>query len=172
MAVVFPAPAGRWRAAAEPASAHLQNQGRLPRIECSPVRRHFQQGQIHRRLLDGRTVALSRRGEQALFSVADAPRGVQLRAGHGIDRRAVDPPQRLRFLDAVTRRGEGNRPAIEHLIDQQVHQCRGMFSGHVDGAKAMDDLFNAHQEASEPPICPPRSMRTKQSAEMTDALRA
>jgi hypothetical protein len=35
------------------------------------------------------------------------------------------------------------------------------------GAKAMDDLFKAHHEASEPPNLPPRSMRTKQSAEMT-----
>jgi hypothetical protein len=23
---------------------------------------------------------------------------------------------------------------IEHLIDQQVHQCRGMFRAHIDGA--------------------------------------
>jgi hypothetical protein len=35
------------------------------------------------------------------------------------------------------------------------------------GAKAMDDLLKAHQEASEPPIWPPRSTRTSQSAEMT-----
>jgi integrase len=35
------------------------------------------------------------------------------------------------------------------------------------GAKAMDDLFNAHRAAGEPPLCPPRRMRTKQSAEMT-----
>jgi len=31
-------------------------------------------------------------------------------------------------------RGEGNAAAIEHLIDQQVDECRGMFRGHVDGA--------------------------------------
>jgi hypothetical protein len=35
------------------------------------------------------------------------------------------------------------------------------------GAKAMDDLFNAHRAASEPPLCPPRPVRTKLSAEMT-----
>jgi Phage integrase family len=35
------------------------------------------------------------------------------------------------------------------------------------GAKAMDDLFNAHRAASEPPLCPPRPARTKQSGEMT-----
>jgi hypothetical protein len=35
------------------------------------------------------------------------------------------------------------------------------------GAKAMDDLFKAHHEASEPPTLPPASSETKQSAEMT-----
>jgi hypothetical protein len=55
-------------------------------------------------------------------------------AGHRIDRRAVDPPQRLRFLDVVSRRDEGNGPATEHLIDQQIHQHRGLLSVHVDGA--------------------------------------
>ena len=35
------------------------------------------------------------------------------------------------------------------------------------GAKAMNDLFKAHQEASKPPLCPPRPLRTRQSAEMT-----
>jgi integrase len=35
------------------------------------------------------------------------------------------------------------------------------------GAKAMDDLFKAHQEASKPPPCPPRRVRTQQSAEIT-----
>jgi len=29
------------------------------------------------------------------------------------------------------------------------------------GAKAMDDLFNAHRAASEPPLCPPPPVRTK-----------
>jgi hypothetical protein len=28
-------------------------------------------------------------------------------------------PQHLRFLNAVVRRSQGHRPAIEHLIDQQ-----------------------------------------------------
>jgi hypothetical protein len=31
------------------------------------------------------------------------------------------------------------------------------------GAKAMDDLFKAHQEASKPPNLPPHPVRTKQS---------
>jgi hypothetical protein len=32
------------------------------------------------------------------------------------------------------RSGQGNRSAIEHLIDQQVHERRGMFRAHVDAA--------------------------------------
>jgi len=55
-------------------------------------------------------------------------------APDGVDRRPVDPPQGIRFLDLVSWREEGNGPAVEHLIDQQLHQRRGMFSGHVDGA--------------------------------------
>ena len=31
------------------------------------------------------------------------------------------------------------------------------------GAKAMDDIFNAHREANEPPTLPPRPMRTNRS---------
>jgi hypothetical protein len=33
------------------------------------------------------------------------------------------------------RRDQGDRPAVEHLFDQHVYQCRGMFSGQVDGAE-------------------------------------
>ena len=35
------------------------------------------------------------------------------------------------------------------------------------GAKAMDDLFKAHHEASEPLTLPPHPVKPKQSAEMT-----
>jgi site-specific recombinase XerD len=35
------------------------------------------------------------------------------------------------------------------------------------GAKAMDDLFKAHQEGSEPPNLPPPPMRTRKRTEMT-----
>ena len=80
------------------------------------------------------TAAASGGGDETGLGVEDPLRCVQVGAGDGVDRRPVDPPQRLRFVDVVSRCGQGNRPAIEHLIDQQVHQCRGMFSGHVDGA--------------------------------------
>jgi len=42
------------------------------------------------------------------------------RVGDGVDRQPVDPPQRSGFRDVVSRCGEGNTAAIEHLIDQQV----------------------------------------------------
>jgi hypothetical protein len=99
-----------------PGGAHLSDQCRLSSIECGAVRRHLQQGQIHRGLLDRRTVVTSRRRDETGLGVED-PRGrVKGGAGDGVDRRPVEPPQHLRFLDAVSWRGQGNRPAIEHLI--------------------------------------------------------
>jgi hypothetical protein len=68
------------------------------------------------------------------LGVEDSRRGVEGGAGDGVDRGAVDSPQRLRFLDGV-RCGEGNGPAIEDLIDQQVYQRRGTVCGQVDGAE-------------------------------------
>ena len=117
-----------------PGAAHLADQCGLPSIECSAVRRHLQQSQVHRRLLDGCPVAASRGGDEPLFGVEDPLRRVEIRPGHGVDRRPVDPPQRIRLLDVVTRRGQGNTPAIEHLIDQQIDERRGVLPAHVDGA--------------------------------------
>ena len=70
-------------------------------------------------------------GEEALFGIEDPLRGIEVGAGDGIDRRPVHPTQHLGFLDAVVRCGQGNRSMIEYLIDQQVHQCHGMFE-HID----------------------------------------
>jgi hypothetical protein len=135
MAVVFPAPAGGDRELqTRPRRAHLADHCGLPSIQCSAVRRHFEQGQIHRRLLDGRTATTSRRRDETGLGVEDPLRGVEVGASDRVDRRPVDPPQRIRFLDVVGRCGQGNRPTIEHLIDQQIQQRRGMFSGQVDGA--------------------------------------
>ena len=136
MAVVFPAPAGAIASCSRaPGGAHLADQCGLPSIQGGAVRRHLQQGQIHRHLVDGCTAASSGGGDETGLGVEDPLRCVEVGTGHGVDRRPVDPPQHLRFVDVVSRCGQGNRPAIEHLIDQQVHQCRGMFSGHVDGAE-------------------------------------
>jgi hypothetical protein len=49
-------------------------------------------------------------------------RGVDSGVGDGVDRRPVDPPQGIRFVDVVIRRGKGNRSAIQHLSDEQIHQ--------------------------------------------------
>jgi hypothetical protein len=43
-------------------------------------------------------------------------------------------PQRLRFVDAITRRDKGDRPAIQHLIDQQIHQHTCPLDRHIRGA--------------------------------------
>ena len=117
-----------------PGGAHLADQEGLPSIEGVPVRRDFEQGQIDRLLLDSHTVVTSGRVDETALGVEDSLRGVQVGAGDGVNRGAVDAPQHLRFLDAVMRHGQGNRPMIEHLIDQQVHERRGMLRGHVDGA--------------------------------------
>ena len=54
MAVVFPAPAGAIASCSRaPERAHLADQCRLPSIECGAVRRHLQQREIHRHLVDG-----------------------------------------------------------------------------------------------------------------------
>jgi hypothetical protein len=89
----------------------------LPSIECGAVRRHFEQGQVDRRLLDGRTVMTSRRDEEAQLGVEDSRGRVEGGACDGVDRGPVDPPQRLRLIDGVVRRGQGNTPAIKDLID-------------------------------------------------------
>ena len=69
---------------------------------------------------DGWSVASSGCGEEALLGVEDPLRGVEVGTGDGVDRRPVDPPQRLRFLD-VLMCSEGDGAAIKDLIDQQVH---------------------------------------------------
>ena len=90
-----------------PGGAHLADQSGLPSIQCGAVRRHLQQSQIHRRLLDRRSVAASGGGDEALLGVEDALRGVEVGAGDGVNRGPVDPPQRTRFLDAVWWCGQG-----------------------------------------------------------------
>ena len=117
-----------------PRGAHLADERGLSSIEGGAVRRHLEQGQLDRGLLDGRTAALSGRGDEAGLGVEDPLRGVEGGAGDGVDRRPADPLQHLGFLDAVVRSGQGNRSTIEHLIDQEVYQRRGMFSRNLDGA--------------------------------------
>jgi hypothetical protein len=72
-----------------------------------PIGRHFQQSQIHRRLLDDCSVAATGDGEEALLCVEDALRGVEVGAGDGVHRGSVDPPQPIRFVDTVWWCGQG-----------------------------------------------------------------
>ena len=81
--------------------AHLPDQRSLPGIQGGAVRRHLQQRQIHRRLVDDCPVAAAGGGDEALLGVEDPLRGVEVGAGDGVDRGAVGAPQRFRFLDAV-----------------------------------------------------------------------
>jgi hypothetical protein len=103
MAVVFPAPAGAIAAAAGHPSAHLPDQRSLPDIQGGLVRRHLQQSQIHRRLVDDRAAEAAGGGNEPLLGVEDPLRCIPVGPGHGIDRGSVRAPQRLRFLDVVRR---------------------------------------------------------------------
>jgi hypothetical protein len=47
-------------------------------------------------------------GDEALFGVEDAPGGVPVRAGDGVHRRPVGPPQLGGLLGAIRRRGQGD----------------------------------------------------------------
>jgi hypothetical protein len=61
-------------------------------------------------------------------------RRVEGGAGEGVDRRPVDPPQHLRFLDVVSRCDEGYGAAIKYLIDQQINQGARPFRYHAGRA--------------------------------------
>jgi hypothetical protein len=49
----------------------LADQCGLRSIECSPVRRHLQQSQIDRQLIDHCPIAASRGGNEALLGIED-----------------------------------------------------------------------------------------------------
>jgi hypothetical protein len=134
MAVVFPAPAGAIASCTRAPEVHIwRTSAACPASSAVPFAAISTRAQVDRRLLDGRAVVTSRRRDETGLGVEDPLRGVEVGAGDGVDGRPVNPPQHLRLLDVV-RCGEGNGPAIEHLIDQQVYKCRGIFSGQVDGA--------------------------------------
>ena len=135
MAVVFPAPAGAIASCSRAPEVHIwRTSAACPASSAVPFAAISSKASSTAVCSTDCTAATSRRGDETGLGVEDPLRGVEVGAGDGVDRGAVEPPQHLRFLDAVVRRGQGNRSAIEHLIDEQVHQCRGTFSGQVDGA--------------------------------------
>jgi hypothetical protein len=50
---------------------HLPDRRSLPGIQGRPLRRHLQESQIHRRLVDGSPVAASCHDDRAPFRVED-----------------------------------------------------------------------------------------------------
>ena len=103
MAVVFPAPAGAIASCSRAPEVHIcRTSEACPASRAVPFAASLQQSQIHRRLIDHCPVAASGGGDEALLGVEDPLRGVEVGPGDGVDRGPVDPPQRFRFVDAVT----------------------------------------------------------------------
>ncbi len=135
MAVVFPAPAGAIASCSRAPEVHIwRTSAACPASSAVPFAAISSKARSTAAWSTDapsrRPAAVTRRG----LGVEDPLRGVEVGAGDGVDRRPVDPPQHLRFLDAVVRRGQGNRSTIEHLIDQQVHQGARLFCRHAGRA--------------------------------------
>ena len=156
MAVVFPAPAGAIASCSRaPGGAHLADQRGLPGIQGGAVRRHLQQRQIHRRLdrrLSRRGVRRRRRGAARRRGSAARCRGRRRRRCRPTTRRpaATPPVPRCR-----QRRGEGNRSAIEHLIDQQIHQRARPLCRHVGRCGPVVVLRRGHATSARSSGSPP-----------------
>ena len=122
IAVVFPAPAGAIASCTRAQEAHIcRTSEACPASSAVPLAAISSRARSTAAARPT-TAATSRRSDETGLGVEDPLRGVEVGPGDGVDRRPVEPPQHLRLLDAVNRYGQGNRPAIEHLIDQQVHQ--------------------------------------------------
>ena len=117
-----------------PGGAHLPDQSCLSGVEGGAVRRQLQQRQVNRRCVDDYSVVLAGGGDEALFGVDDPLRGVAVGAGDGVDRRPVGPPQLGGLLDAIHRRGQGDRALIKNFGDEEVDQRVRLLGGELDGA--------------------------------------
>jgi hypothetical protein len=106
----------------------------LPGIQGDAVRSHLQQGKIDDGAVDDRSIADAGDRDEALFGSEDALGGVEVGAGDGVNRRSVDPPQRGRFFDAVWWCGQGYRPVLENLINEEFHQRVRVLDAHLHAA--------------------------------------
>ena len=135
MAVVFPAPAGAIASCSRAPEVHIcRTRDACPASRAVPFAAISSRARSTADCVDDCSVAAAGGGDEALLGVEDALRGVEVGAGDGVDRRPVDPPQRVRFLDAVRWCGQGYRSVLEDLIDQQIHQRARLLGRHVDGA--------------------------------------
>ena len=120
------------------------------RPSCSPP---SPAGQIHRRPIGGDAPSDGRRRRRDAARRRGSAARCRGGAGDGVDRGAVDPPQHLRFLDASSGAARATT-AIEHLVDQQVHQaaaCRR----HVDGRGPAVVLRRGHATSARSSGSPP-----------------
>ena len=105
MAVVFPAPAGAMASCNRAPEVHIcRTSAAWPASNAVPLAAISSSARSTADSSTDGAVVASGGGDQALLGVEDALGGVQVGAGDGVDRGAVDPPQHLRLLDAVIRR--------------------------------------------------------------------
>ena len=135
MAVVFPAPAGAIASCNRAPEVHIcRTSAACPASSAVPLAAISSSARSTADASTDGAVAAPGGRHQALLGVEDPLGGVGLGAGDRVDRGAVDPPQHLRFLNAVIRRGQRHRSAVQHLIDQQIDQGVGALGGDVGGA--------------------------------------
>ena len=105
---------------------HLADQRGLSGVQGDAVGGRLQQRQVDRGVVDGVPVAAAGGGDQALLGGEDPRRGEQVGAGDGVDRGAVGPPQQLAARDRRRGRARADRPAVQHLVDEQVDEPVGL----------------------------------------------
>jgi hypothetical protein len=132
--VVFPEPAGAIASCSRAPEVHIcRTRNACPGSSAVPLAAHLQQGKINSGAVDDRSVADAGGGDEAMLGIQDPPRGVEVGAGEGVNRRPVDPPQRIWFFDAVRWRGQGYGPVLKDLINEEIHQRVRVLGRHVDG---------------------------------------
>ena len=134
MAVVFPAPAGAIASCSRAPEVHIwRTSAACPASSAVPFAA-ISSSARSTATWSTAAVASSGGGDEAPLGVEDPLRGVQVGAGDGVDRRPVDPPQHLRFLDVVSGATRATDRRSSTSSTSRSTSAGGMFSGHVDGA--------------------------------------
>ena len=136
MAVVFPAPAGAIASCSRaPEVAICRTRAACPALRAVPFAAVSSSARSTAVCVDGVSVAAAGGGDEALLGVED-PRA----RCTGRRRRRCRPttPSARRSSSGSSMpssgAGEGDRPAVEDLVDQQVDERVGLLGGHVGGA--------------------------------------